>query len=152
MLTEAIIHFFLKQHFTIVTTIDKEGFPHSACKGIVDMTEDGRVYLLDLYAKTTLENLKRNPHINITAVDEHKFTGFTLKGEANIIDKSKVSKSMMELWDKKITDRIIHRLLKNIKGEKGHAMHPEAMLPKPEYLIEVQVKEVIDLTPHMEQT
>lgn len=150
MLTESVIHFFLRQHFTIVTTIDEKGFPHSACKGIVDMKEDGRVYLLDLYTKNTFENLKHNPHISITAVDEHKFTGWTLKGEAKILAKSKVNDSVKELWDKKIIDRVAHRVLKNIKGEKGHTRHPEAMLPKPEYLIEVEVQEVIDLTPYME--
>ena len=35
-----------------------------------------------------------------------------------------------------------------MKGEKGHPEHPEALLPKPEYLIAMQVEDIIDLRPH----
>ena len=147
-LTEGIIRFFHRQPYTIITTVDRDGCPHNSCKGIVDIEEDGKVYLLDLYKAKTYENLKQNPHINITAVDEHKFIGFTLKGKAKIVNKNKLKSHIVKAWETKITKRISQRLLKNLKGEKGHPLHPEASLPKPEYLIEVDVSEVIDLTPH----
>ncbi len=147
-LTEGIIRFFHRQPYTIITTVDRDGCPHNSCKGIVDIEEDGKVYLLDLYKAKTYENLKQNPHINITAVDEHKFIGFTLKGKAKIVNKNKLKSHIVKAWETKITKRISQRLLKNLKGEKGHPLHPEASLPKPEYLIEVDVNEVIDLTPH----
>jgi len=147
-LTECLIRFFHRQPYTIVTTVDKTGCPHNSCKGIVDIEEDGKVYLLDLYKAKTYENLKQNPHINITAVDEHKFIGFTLKGKAKIANKNKLKSNIIKAWETKITKRISQRLLKNLKGEKGHPLHPEASLPKPEYLIEVDVIEIIDLTPH----
>ena len=60
---------------------------------------------------------------------------------------NRVSKRILKLWDDKITSRISYRLLKNIQGEKGHAAHPEAFLPGPAYLIEVNIDEVIDLIP-----
>lgn len=152
ILDEDIIQFFHSQHFTIVSTIDKNGYPHNACKGIVEIDKDGRLYLFDLYTAKTYENLKDNPHISITAVDEHRFIGYCLKGKAKIITRDKVSRRILELWESKITSRITHRLLKNMQGKKGHASHPEALLPKPTYLIVVDVKEVIDLTPsHIRQ-
>ena len=147
-LTEAIIRFFHRQPYTIITTVDKDGCPHSSCKGIVDIEKDGKVYLLDLYKAKTYENLQQNPRINITAVDEHKFIGFTLKGKARIANKNKLKSHIVKAWENKITKRISQRLLKNLKGEKGHPLYPEASLPKPEYLIEVDVTEIIDLTPH----
>ena len=151
-LPEDIIKFFNSQRFSIVSTIDKDGSPHNACKGIVDMEKDGRVYLLDLYMAKTYENLKANPHISITAVDEHKFMGYCLKGKARIVQKNRVNKNILKLWEDKITSRISHRLLKNIKGEKGHAAHPEALLPMPAYLIVVGVEEIVDLIPgHIKQ-
>jgi hypothetical protein len=54
---------------------------------------------------------------------------------------------MLKLWEDKITSRISHRLLKNIQGEKGHAAHPEALLPAPAYLIAVDINKVVDLIP-----
>ena len=132
---------------TIVSTIDKKGLPHNACKGIVDITKDGHVYLLDLYKAMTFVNLKQNPHISITGVNEHKFTGYCLKGRAKIMKDGKLSQRLIKAWDKRIASRITKRLLKEIGGERGHRHHTEALLPTPKYLIEMEVLEIIDLTP-----
>lgn len=148
-LNEGIIKFLHNQHYTVVTTIDRKGCPHNSCKGIVNIDkEKGEIYLLDVYKGKTLENLKQNPHINITAVDEHKFMGYCLKGIAKIVKREELESHIIKTWEQKITKRISHRLLKNIRGEKGHPRHPEALLPRPEYLILMEVKEIIDLTPH----
>ncbi len=146
-LNEGLIHFFQKQHYVIVTTIDEEGCPHNSCKGIVEIYKDSKVYLLDLYRGKTYLNLQKNHKISITAVDGHKFIGYSLKGRAKIVEKTMLEPRILKLWEEKITKRLSHRLIKNIKGEKGHPRHPEVLLPKPEYLIEVDVKKVVNLTP-----
>lgn len=146
-LSKGVAVFFQKQPYTVVTTIDKKGRPHNACKGIVYIDTSGRLFLLDLYREKTHNNLEQNPHISITAVDEHKFIGYSLKGIARVARRKDLTPHLKRAWELKITKRISHRLLKNIRGEKGHPLHPEAFLPKPEYLIEVDIKEVIDLTP-----
>lgn len=147
MLTEDVVHFLQHQRFVIVSTIDRDGSVHTSCKGIVKINPKGRVYLLDLYKGKTYENLKQNPNINITAVDEHRFRGYSLKGKAKIIKRNKLKSRIKKTWEEKITSRITHRIIRNIRGEKGHPRHPEALLPRPEYMILVEVKEVIDLTP-----
>lgn len=147
MIQPEIVEFFHNQRFTIISTIDKKGYPHSVCKGIVEIDKSGKVYLLDLYTARTYENLKDNPAISITAVDEHKFIGYCLKGKAKIVQKNKIAKRILKLWEDKITSRISHRLLKNMRGEKGHAAHPEALLPNPTYLIVAEIDEVVDLMP-----
>ncbi len=147
MITPDIVEFFHNQHFTIISTIDKKGYPHNSCKGIVKIDKSGRVYLLDLYKAGTYENLKNNPAISITGVDEHKFAGYCLKGKAKIVPKDKVNKRVLKLWEDKVISRISHRLLKNMHGEKGRKTHPEALLPGPTYLIVVDVDEIIDLIP-----
>jgi len=38
--------------------------------------------------------------------------------------------------------------LRNIREEKGHPRHPEVFLPKPVYMIAIEVQEIVDLTPH----
>lgn len=146
-LSEQVTQFFDSQNFVIVSTVDETGRPHSSCKGIFRIEEDGTVYLLDLYKGRTSRNLKQNPNISITAVDEHKFRGWCLKGEARIINENELQPGVLADWKKKITGRITHRLLKNMHGEKGHPLHPEAQLPKPEYLIEMKVSGIVDLAP-----
>lgn len=146
-LPEKVIKFFHSQSFTIVSTIDPDGMPHISCKGIVKIDADGTIYLLDLYKGITHANLERNPAISISAVDEHRFKGFSLKGKAKIINEQELKSHIVKAWEDKITARITHRLIKNLKGEPGHERHPEAQLPKPKYLIAMTVTDIVDLTP-----
>jgi general stress protein 26 len=147
-LSREIVNFFQNQNFTIVSTVDKNGWPHNSCKGVVKINRSGLIYLLDLYRERTYENLKRNPCISVTAVDEHGFIGYCLKGRAKIIQSEKLNSQIRRAWEDRITSRITRRMIKNIKGKKGHPRHPEALLPKPEYLIVMEAEDVIDLTPH----
>ena len=147
-LKEEIVHFFQDQGCVIVSTIDKGGGIHSSCKGILKINQNGKVYLLDLYKGATFENLKRNPHVSLTSVDEHKFRGYCLKGSARLVKREKFISKLLRIWEDKITSRVSRRIIRNIQGDKGHAKHPEVLLPKPEYLIVMEVEDCIDLTPH----
>ncbi|MFH1441477.1 MAG: pyridoxamine 5'-phosphate oxidase family protein [Candidatus Omnitrophota bacterium] len=142
-----VVKFFQEQNFVIVSTIDKKGFPHSSCKGIVKIDKNGNLYLLDVYFRETHGNLIKNPKISITAVNEHSFKGYCLKGSAKILDKSKLNPEIIESWENKISGRAAQRLLKNVREEKSHLSHPEVLLPKPEYMIAMEVEEIVDLTP-----
>lgn len=148
MVSEEIIHFFKNQSFVIVSTIDKKGTPHNACKGIIKISPDGRVYLLDLYRAVTHDNLQNNHNISITAVDEHGFRGYCLKGKVKKIKQDSLDSRIIKAWEARIISRITQRVLRNVRGEKGHLRHPEVLLPAPKYMIVMQVAEVVDLTPH----
>lgn len=147
-LPEDIAQFLHGQNFVIVSTVDTNGGAHNACKGIVDIKSDGTVYLLDLYRGHTYSNIKRNPRITITAVDEHRFKGYCLKGKAITIHESDFQPHIIKAWEDRITSRLTQRLLKNLREEKGHTRHPEVLLPSPKYMIAMEVEEIIDLTPH----
>jgi hypothetical protein len=146
-LDSSIIQFFKRQGYVIVSTLDEDGTPHNSCKGIIDIKPDGEVLLLDLYRGRTYDNIKRHPKLSLTVVDEHTFRGYCLKGEARLIKESDIHDAHLKAWEEKITARISQRMLKNLKGQKGHKKHVEVMLPKPEYLIEIEVKRIVDLTP-----
>jgi uncharacterized pyridoxamine 5'-phosphate oxidase family protein len=148
ILPSGVINFFHSQNYLIVSTIGKDGSLHNSCKGLIDIDQNGKVYLLDVYRGKTYQNLQQNPNISITAVDEHKFKGYSLKGKAQIVSEDKLEPRIVKAWEDKITSRITQRVIKNITQSKGHPRHPEARLPKPKYMISVEVKEVIDLTPH----
>jgi len=148
-LSEAIIEFFQKQGCVIVSSIDNFGFPHSSCKGIVKIDKSGSIYLLDAYRGKTFQNLKNNPLASITAFDEDKFVGFCLKGKTRILSEDELTPEIIKDWEDRITGRLTQRVLKNIRGQrKSHPVHPEALLPKPERMIVIDIEEVVDLTPH----
>ncbi|MFH1868464.1 MAG: pyridoxamine 5'-phosphate oxidase family protein, partial [Candidatus Omnitrophota bacterium] len=146
-LNDEITRFLHKQNFTIISTVDKRGRLHNSCKGIVEIDQKGLIYLLDLYKARTYENLGYNNNISLTVVDEHKFKGYSLVGKAKIVKAGRLGTNIVKAWEKRITSRVTHRVLKNIRGEVGHKSHPEVLLPKPEYLIEMEVDAIVDLTP-----
>ena len=147
-LSDDIVHFFHNQGCVLVSTISADGYPHNSCKGIIQINQLGKIYLLDLYKAKTYANLSNNPNISITAINEHKFKGYCLIGKARIAAAEEFDPSLIKAWEDRITSRITQRVLKNIAGEKGHPRHPESLLPEPKYVIVMEVKEIVDLTPH----
>lgn len=144
---DEVIRFFEKQRYVVVSTIDGEGRPHTACKGIVKIVNGKEVHLVDLYTGMTYRNLKSNPRISITAVDEHRFKGYCLKGEARLEGAGDVIATIERDWQGRISSRITDRIIKNVQGERGHPRQPEAHLPKPKAVIVMEVEELVDLTP-----
>lgn len=146
-LSDEVMDFFKRQGFVIVTTIDPDGTPHDSCKDILRISRDGRVYLLDLYMRTTFRNLRSNPNMCVAQVDEHRFSGYCLKGRGRLVKIDRMRTRVLDLWQKKVDSRIVTRILRNMKDEKGHPAQPESLLPRPEYMIVLDVTEIIDLTP-----
>jgi len=146
-ITEDIIRLFHKQGFVIVSTLDLKGSIHCSAKGIAGIEAEGRIYLIDLYRGKTFSNLKRNPTISITAVDEDEFSGFTIKGKAKIVNRKEIKAHIIASWEDKVIQRVSKRVVGHIKKEKKSSHHPEAIFPHPQYLIEVDVDSVVDLTP-----
>jgi len=147
MLSADAISLLQKQGFVVVSTLDANGGIHCSAKGIAGIEKQGKVYLIDLYRARTFDNLMKNPAISITAVDERQFSGFTLKGRAKIIEREKIEGHIIKGWEDKVIERVSKRVIQDVQADKKNSRHPEAAFPHPQYLIEMEVEEVIDLTP-----
>lgn len=141
-----LMYFLERQSFVIVSTIDQDSRIHCSAKGIVGIDKEGRIYLFDLYKRATYRNIQANPTMSITAVNEREFEGCSLKGKAAIVKRDEVEDHIMKKWEKRIVRRISERLIKNVQEDKQSA-HPEAHLPPPQYLIVMEVFDIVDLTP-----
>lgn len=147
-LNDDIINFLHSQGFVIVSTIDKAGMIHTSAKGIVGIEPEGKIFIVDLYKAKTYGNLKRDPRVSITAVDEHKFMGFNLQGKAKIVMKEDMGAHIVKAWEEKIVQRITKRMLRGVQSGSKSKTHFEAkLLPQPKYVIEVDVENIIDLAP-----
>ena len=146
-MSDEVMEFFRKQSFVIVTTLDSDGSPHDSCKDVVRLSRDGRIYLLDLYMRRTFQNLKNNPDMCVAQVDEHRFAGFCLKGKGRIVKIDRLRSRVNKIWQQKMNLRVVNRIIRNIHDEQGHPAQPESLLPRPEYMIVMDVSEIIDLTP-----
>jgi general stress protein 26 len=149
---QEIIEFFNAQGFVIVSSIDRKGFPHSSCKAIVKIDALGKIFLIDAYYGVTSENVKLNSKISISAVEEHKFIGYCLKGKGEILSDN-ISQELIKTWEDNVTSRLVKRLLKNLSEDQGRSHHPEASLPQPKHVIAIEIEEIVDLAPyHLRKT
>lgn len=147
LLSGDAISFFTNHGFGIVTTVGRDGIPHHACKGIVEIDSKGYVYLIDLYHGRTYRNLVSNNTMTLTAVDEHSFKGYSLIGAARPDRGSALARRMIKQWEPKLNHRLIRRIIRNIHDDKNESGHPEALLPGPRYVIVMKVKGILDLSP-----
>jgi hypothetical protein len=131
----------------IVSTLDSSGGINCSAKGIAGIEKNGRVFIIDLFRAKTFRNLKKDPAISITAVDEHQFAGYTHKGSARIVEMDDTHAHIVSGWQKKMAQRIARRMIRNIRDDKKSERHPESHLPRPQYLIEMHVEKVVDLAP-----
>lgn len=144
---QTVKKFLEKQGYVIVSTFF-EGRIHCAAKGIVGIEANGKVFVIDLYQNQTYRNIKKNKQVSITCVDEHAFRGYTLQGRAKIVAHDKVEGSLVKAWEKRIVQRISNRIIENVRAEKRALRHHEAELPTaPKYVIEIDVENIIDLSP-----
>lgn len=96
---------FLKGKTAWVGTASRDGTPNATPKGSVKVLDDSHLMFADLFSRKTRENLKENPHISITVIDDKTFKGYQLKGLAELIDsgplfervKEELSKSPKQL-------------------------------------------------------
>jgi len=150
-LSAGIQKFFSDQGFVIVSTVDKGGTIHCAAKGIVGI-EAERIFLVDLYLAHTYANILVNPAVSVTAVDGHKFQGYTLKGKARVVEREKIAGHLMQAWEDRVIQRISQRMVRNIQEKRSGSHHPESKFPQPKYLLEIDVESIIDLAPaHLKQ-
>ena len=142
-------HILDKEHYLIVSTLDKDGTIHTSAKGILEVDSKGKIFILDLYKGNTYKHIKNNPNVTLTTVDEHRFRGYSIEGKAKIKKEDSLPKNVLKDWHGRLAKRIAKRVIKHVKEEMPeHKTIPEAKFPLPKYLIEVSVNKIIDLAPH----
>ena len=146
-LSDDIISLLKKQGFVIVSTLDKDGKIHCSAKGVVGVEPEGKVFVVDLYVHRTFNNLKRDPRVSITAINERSFRGYTLQGIGKIVPRAAIEEHLMRAWEDKVISRISTRLITSVQAKAKSKGQFEAELPHPKYLIEIDVEDIIDLSP-----
>ena len=67
-----------------VATVAKDGDPHVIPVAFAKVFSEDEVLLVDVFMKQTLENIKANPRISVSAWDMGSLKGYEFKGNARI--------------------------------------------------------------------
>lgn len=147
--SEKVASFFKSRKVVLVMTMEEGGTIHSAVKGILEVDpKEGKILLVDLYSGETLRNIRNNPLVNITAIDEQRFEGYALQGMASIIPQDKIHGDFIRKWQDHITKRISERIVASVRsGKKSKKIFEAHLAMKPQYMIEIKADRVTDLAP-----
>ena len=85
IITEKIKNFVNFQKLGYVATISADNTPNLSPKGTIIVLDESCLALADIHSPQTVENLKRNPAIEINVVDPFSRRGYRFKGIAEII-------------------------------------------------------------------
>ena len=85
IITEKIKNFINFQKLGYVATISADNTPNLSPKGTIIVLDESYLAFADIHSPQTVENLKRNPAIEINVVDPFSRRGYRFKGIAEII-------------------------------------------------------------------
>ena len=85
IITEKIKNFVNFQKLGYVATISADNTPNLSPKGTIIVLDESYLAFADIHSPQTVENLKRNPVIEINIVDPFSRRGYRFKGIAEII-------------------------------------------------------------------
>ena len=112
---------FIKGKMGWVATASADGIPNATPKGSVRVIDDQHIVFADLFSLKTRANLKENPKVAVTVVDEKSYKGYQLKGSAEL------------LTDDPIFDQVAEELKK-----------APMKLPPVKYVVKITVDSIFD--------
>jgi len=85
IITEKIKNFIDFQKLGYVATISADNTPNLSPKGTIIVLDESYLAFADIHSPQTVENLERNPAIEINVVDPFSRRGYRFKGIAELI-------------------------------------------------------------------
>jgi general stress protein 26 len=145
MLTPELIGLLDKREFISVATSDLNSRPNAAPKFILKV-DKGHIYLVDYIIGTTYENLRKNPRVSLSFMDQRTLRGYQLNGKAHIIDKGRSYSAMRkEMLDKEIRLTTKH-IIEDVRGQSKHDTF-EVTLSERYVIFVITIDEVVEIGP-----
>ena len=89
------------QKLGYVATVSSDGTPNLSPKGTIVILDDSRLVFANIRSPQTIENLTKNPSIEINVIDPFSRMGYRFKGMANILSNGSDFKKILDYFEKK---------------------------------------------------
>jgi len=145
-----------REHLAYVATSKEDSDINIAIKAVIDFSdEEQKIYFLDMFKGTTRRNLQQHPKTTIAIADLKNFCAYQFKGSVSLIESGEIFEKYTANWNmekqNRFRERISQNLSKALIGSLKDAISGEITdefdLPKPKYIIELTVEEIITLSP-----
>ena len=116
MITEKIGKFVSQQKLGFVATVSPDGTPNLSPKGTISVLDENTLVFANIRSPQTIENLEKNPSIEINIVDLFSRRGYRFKGIAKIIsDGEEYNKIILSYRQNGIQTTIKSIVIVNVK-------------------------------------
>ena len=116
MITEKIGKFVSQQKLGFVATVSPNGTPNLSPKGTISVLDENTLVFANIRSPQTIENLEKNPSIEINIVDPFSRRGYRFKGIAKIIsDGEEYNKIILSYRQNGIQTTIKSIVIVNVK-------------------------------------
>jgi len=116
MITEKIRKFVSQQKLGFVATVSPNGTPNLSPKGTISVLDENTLAFANIRSPQTIENLEKNPSIEINIVDPFSRRGYRFKGMAKIIsDGEEYNKILLSYKQNGVKTTIKSIVIVNVK-------------------------------------
>ena len=116
MITEKIGKFISQQKLGFVATVSPNGTPNLSPKGTISVLDENTLVFANIRSPQTIENLEKNPSVEINIVDPFSRRGYRFKGIAKIIsDGEEYNKILLSYKQNGIQTTIKSIVMVNVK-------------------------------------
>ena len=93
------------QKLGYVATVSSDGTPNLSPKGTIAILDDSRLVFANIRSPKTIENLTKNPSIEINVIDPFSRLGYRFKGLSKIFSDGDDFKTILDYFRKKSSTR-----------------------------------------------
>ncbi len=142
-LLAGFLPFLAKGKFVNVATCSNERMPNVAPK-LIAKTDKNVIYLIDYVIGKTYSNLKDNPRVSLSFIDDRTLTGYQMNGSVDILESGEEFEKFIEEFQKIKTDFTVERILLNVRtGEKAAPL--DFSMPDKFAILKVKVIEIVEI-------
>ncbi len=121
IVTEQMKEFVREQRLGYVATVCPDGTPNLSPKGTTAVWDDDHLVFADIRSPNTVENLRRNPAVEINVVDPIGRKGYRFKGTATLLSEGTLYDKILAFYQGAGTKRPIRSLVL-VKVERAVAL------------------------------
>ena len=89
------------QKLGYVATVSSDGTPNLSPKGTIAILDDSRLVFANIRSPKTIENLTKNPSIEINVIDPFSRLGYRFKGIAKILSDGEDFENILDYFKQK---------------------------------------------------
>ena len=98
---DEIKNFVNSQKLGYVATVSADGTPNLSPKGTISIIDNSRLVFANIRSPQTIENLEKNPAIEINVIDPFSRMGYRFKGIAKTISSGDDFKNILNYFEQK---------------------------------------------------